>query len=140
MAALFEKRGATRSRVLAVAAELRSAADKYVASPKQASSIWTELPESQPPNDGPPPNDANDLQVVLYNDDETPMQFVVDLLQKFFAMSKDDAVETMLEIHREGAAMCGLYARDEALVLIEQVLTYSRERGQQLRCGWVVPG
>jgi ATP-dependent Clp protease adapter protein ClpS len=139
MAALFEKRGATCSQLLAVAAELRSAADKYVASPKQASPKWVELPESQPPRDGPPPRDASDLQVVLYNDDETPMQFVVDVLQKFFAMSKDDAVEAMLGVHREGVAMCGLYTRDEALALIEQVLAYSSEHGHPLRCGWVVP-
>jgi ATP-dependent Clp protease adapter protein ClpS len=139
MVALFEKRGATRLQVLAAAGELRSAADKYVASPKQASPRWVELPESQPPRDGSPPRDASDLQVVLYNDDETPMQFVVDVLQKFFAMSKDDAVEVMLEVHREGVAMCGLYARNEAIALIEQVLAYSRRHGHPLRCGWVVP-
>lgn len=136
MAALLEKRGATRSRVLAAAAEIRSAAERYVARPKQA---WVLLPESSPPSDGPPPRDANDLQVVLYNDDETPMQFVVDVLQKFFAMSKDDATEAMLDVHREGRALCGLYARDEALALIEQVVAHSREHGHPLRCGWVVP-
>lgn len=139
MAALFEKCGATRSQVLAIAAEIRSAAEKHVARPKQGAQEWVLLPESPPPGDGPPPRDANDLQVVLYNDDETPMQFVVDVLQKFFAMSKDDAAEAMLEVHREGVAMCGLYARAEAMALIEQVLAYSRGHGHPLRCGWVVP-
>jgi ATP-dependent Clp protease ATP-binding subunit ClpA len=83
--------------------------------------------------------DAADLQVVLYNDDYTPMQFVVDVLQKFFSMSRDDATETMLEVHREGVAVCGLYDRGAAQELMKNVLEYAREHGHPLHCGVVVP-
>jgi ATP-dependent Clp protease adapter protein ClpS len=75
-----------------------------------------------------------DLQVVLYNDNFTPMQFVVDVLQKFFAMSADDAKETMLEVHRQGAAVCGLYERSAALDLVKRVLEYARQHGHPLNC------
>ena len=59
--------------------------------------------------------------VVLYNDDYTPMEFVVGILQKFFSMTRDDATEAMLEVHRKGG-VCGLYARDEAVELMKTVL------------------
>jgi ATP-dependent Clp protease ATP-binding subunit ClpA len=80
-----------------------------------------------------------DLQVVLYNDDYTPMEFVVDVLQKFFAMTKDEAKETMLEVHRQGIGLCGLYARKEALEVIKAVSEYAGQRGHPLHCGAVAP-
>jgi len=83
--------------------------------------------------------DCADLQVILYNDNFTPMQFVVDVLQKFFAMSPDDAKETMLEVHRQGAAVCGLYERSAALDLVKRVLEYAREHGHPLNCALKSP-
>jgi ATP-dependent Clp protease adapter protein ClpS len=76
-----------------------------------------------------------ELQVVLYNDDYTPMEFVVGILEKFFSMTRDDATEAMLEVHRKGIAVCGLYARDEAVELMKNVLDYARQHGHPLNCG-----
>ena len=83
--------------------------------------------------------DGADLQVVLYNDNFTPMQFVVDVLQKFFAMSPDDAKEAMLEVHRQGVAVCGLYERSVALDLVKRVLEYARQHGHPLNCALKSP-
>jgi ATP-dependent Clp protease ATP-binding subunit ClpA len=82
---------------------------------------------------------ATDVQVVIYNDEYTPMQFVVDVLQEFFAMSPEDANEAMLEIHREGQAVCGLYARDDGAALVDEVTAYARRNGHPLQCVAVVP-
>lgn len=83
--------------------------------------------------------DATEIQVVLYNDDYTTMEFVVRVLQEFFGMDAEDAKETMLEIHREGAAVCGLYAREDGLALVEQVMALARKSGHPLVCEAVVP-
>jgi ATP-dependent Clp protease adapter protein ClpS len=83
--------------------------------------------------------DAEDLQVVLFNDDKTPMQFVVDVLQRFFSMSKEDATEVMLEVHRDGKAVCGLYAKQLAMDIVKHVRAYIRQHRHPLRCGLAVP-
>ena len=80
-----------------------------------------------------------DVQVVIYNDEYTPMQFVVDVLERFFGMSSEDAKETMLQVHREGAAVCGLYARSEGELLVAQVAAHVRAHGYSLRCAAVTP-
>jgi ATP-dependent Clp protease adapter protein ClpS len=80
------------------------------------------------------PPEADNLQVVLYNDDYTPMQFVVDTLQQFFSMSLEDAKETMLEVHQLGAATCGVYERAAALELMKAVLAHARKHGHPLNC------
>ncbi len=80
-----------------------------------------------------------DVQVVIHNDDHTPMEFVVDVLESFFGMSPDDAKETMLEVHREGAAVCGLYARSEGELLVAQIAAHARAYGYPLRCDVVTP-
>lgn len=82
---------------------------------------------------------ATRVQVVLYNDDYTPMAFVVRVLQEFFGMDAEDAKETMLEVHRDGAAVCGLYAREDGLALVEQVMAFARQNGHPLVCEAVVP-
>jgi ATP-dependent Clp protease ATP-binding subunit ClpA len=83
--------------------------------------------------------DGAELQVVLRNDDFTPMEFVVQVLEKFFGMSREDATETMLEVHRQGAAVCGLYDRDAAQELVKGVLEHSRQHGHPLNCGLAAP-
>jgi len=75
-----------------------------------------------------------DLQVILHNDDYTPMEFVVGVLESFFGMSREDATEAMLEVHREGKAVCGLYARDDAEAIVKQVLEHARRNGHPLLC------
>ena len=83
--------------------------------------------------------DAREVQVVLYNDETTPMAFVADVLQAYFDMSKEDAAETMLEIYRNGKAVCGLYSRQDGEELVRLVLAYAKESGHPLACAAVVP-
>lgn len=80
-----------------------------------------------------------DVQVVIYNDDVTPMQYVVDLLEAFFDMPEEEAKETMLEIHREGKAVCGLYSRKSGEKLVAEVSAHARARGYPLRCITLTP-
>jgi ATP-dependent Clp protease adaptor protein ClpS len=83
----------------------------------------------------PMPHVESDLyRVVLLNDDKTPMEFVVDALQRFLDMDRDTAIRRMLRIHHEGMAECGTYSYDEATKIVNQVLGLARERGHPLRC------
>lgn len=83
---------------------------------------------------------AGDVQVVIRDDHLTPMDFLARVLQKFFEMNREDAAETMLEIYRDGSAVCGLYPRKDGEALVQQVLGYARENGYPLNCSAVSPG
>ena len=72
-------------------------------------------------------------QVLLLNDDFTPMDFVVGVLITFFAMDKVRATQVMLKIHQEGEAICGVYSRDVAETRVLQVNNHSRNH-HPLRC------
>ena len=61
-------------------------------------------------------------QVVLLNDDYTPMEFVVMVLQEFFNKDRETATQIMLKIHHEGSGVCGVYSKDVAATKVEQVL------------------
>ena len=74
------------------------------------------------------------FKVLLLNDDYTPMDFVVDVLQKFFAKNREQATRIMLKVHNEGRGLCGIYPRDIAATKIEQVATYAREHQHPLVC------
>lgn len=78
----------------------------------------------------PPPM----YQVFLLNDDYTPMEFVVDVLQKFFAKNEEAATRIMLQVHHEGRGVCGVYPRDLAATKVTQVLQYAREHQHPLQC------
>lgn len=73
-------------------------------------------------------------QVVLLNDDYTPMDFVVDVLMKFFAMNEEKATQVMLLVHTQGKAVCGVFTRDIAETKAAQVNQYSSECEQPLLC------
>ncbi|MBD1388538.1 ATP-dependent Clp protease adapter ClpS [Neiella sp. HB171785] len=73
-------------------------------------------------------------QVLLNNDDYTPMDFVIDVLQRFFAHSPERATQIMLEVHNEGRGICGVYTRDVAETKVVQVNQYSRENEHPLLC------
>ena len=66
-------------------------------------------------------------QVVLLNDDYTPMEFVVEVLQGFFNMDSEKAVQVMLAVHTQGKATCGIFTRDIAETKSYQVNEYARE-------------
>ena len=78
----------------------------------------------------PPPM----YEVVLLNDDYTPMEFVVAVLQKFFGMNREKATQVMLKVHREGRGVCGVFPRDVAQTKVEQVSGYSRQHQHPLQC------
>ena len=72
--------------------------------------------------------------VVLLNDDFTPMDFVVTVLQKFFSKNREQATQIMLKVHMEGRGVCGIYPRDVAATKVEQVLSFARENQHPLAC------
>jgi ATP-dependent Clp protease adaptor protein ClpS len=72
--------------------------------------------------------------VVLLNDDFTPMDFVVHVLEKFFSMSQEQAMQIMLKVHLEGRGVCGVYPRDVAATKVEQVSNFARENQHPLAC------
>ena len=73
-------------------------------------------------------------QVVLLNDDFTPMDFVTTVLQTIFNMDYERATQIMLKVHMEGRGICGVYPRDVAATKIEQVLSFARENQHPLAC------
>lgn len=73
--------------------------------------------------------------VVLLNDDYTPMDFVTAVLQKFFALSEQRAVEIMWKVHTTGKGGCGLFTRDVAETKAVQINNYSRQHQHPLVCG-----
>ncbi len=73
-------------------------------------------------------------QVVLINDDFTPMDFVIDILRAFFAMSTEKATQIMLQIHTEGKGICGIYSVDVAETKVQLVNDYSKKHQHPLLC------
>jgi ATP-dependent Clp protease adaptor protein ClpS len=73
-------------------------------------------------------------QVLLLNDDYTPMEFVVLVLQKFFGMTRERATQVMLKVHREGMGVCGVYPLDVASTKVQQVSSYARKHQHPLQC------
>jgi len=73
-------------------------------------------------------------QVVLLNDDYTPMDFVVELLQMFFFHPTEKATKIMLEIHNAGKGVCGIYTEDVAATKSSMVNQYSQDNEHPLRC------
>ena len=73
-------------------------------------------------------------KVVLFNDDYTTMDFVIEVLQSFFSMNRERATQVMLKVHEEGSAVCGVYPKDIAETKVEQVSAFAKQRGHPLRC------
>ena len=72
------------------------------------------------------------FKVVLLNDDYTPMEFVIHILEKFFGMNREKATQIMLIVHTEGAAVVGIFPRDIAETKSEQVNLYAQENSHPL--------
>lgn len=73
-------------------------------------------------------------RVVIFNDDYTPMEFVVELLEFFFSMNREAATRIMLKVHTEGKAVCGVYVHDIAETKAAQVNQYARDNEHPLLC------
>jgi ATP-dependent Clp protease adaptor protein ClpS len=87
------------------------------------------LQESKPELKRPPL-----YKVVLLNDDYTPMEFVVEVLEVFFRMNREQATHVMLTVHTKGKGVCGIYSRDIAETKSAQVNQYARENQHPLLC------
>ena len=97
-----------------------------MATRKQSESVL----EAERTKTKPPPK----FRVLLLNDDYTPMEFVVVVLQKFFGMSREQSTRIMLKVHREGVGVCGVFPRDVAATKVELVTGYAREHQHPLAC------
>jgi ATP-dependent Clp protease adaptor protein ClpS len=70
----------------------------------------------------------------MLDDDYTPMEFVVELLQKYFSKNIEDATQIMLQIHQKGRAICGTYYKDIAVTKMNQVMIAAQQAGHPLHC------
>ncbi|MBN9409312.1 MAG: ATP-dependent Clp protease adapter ClpS [Burkholderiales bacterium] len=111
----------------------------------------TKIPPA-PPATGTRPGGANDgdsvvmerrtqktqppqmYQVLMLNDDFTPMEFVVMVLQEYFHKDRETATQIMLKIHLDGRGVCGVYSRDVAATKVNLVLDAARNAGHPLQC------
>ena len=73
-------------------------------------------------------------KVILVNDDFTPMEFVVEILESYFRLGREQATQIMLMVHTKGKGVCGVYPRDIAESKATQVNTYARDSGHPLLC------
>ncbi len=73
-------------------------------------------------------------KVLLLNDDYTPMEFVVHVLQQFFAKSAEEATRIMLHVHQKGVGVCGVYTFEIAETKVTQVMDFSKKHQQPLQC------
>lgn len=73
-------------------------------------------------------------QVVMLNDDYTPMEFVVFVIQEFFKKDRQTATQIMLKIHLDGKAVCGVFSKDIAASKVDQVSQAAKEHGHPLQC------
>ncbi|MBV8679240.1 MAG: ATP-dependent Clp protease adapter ClpS [Aquitalea sp.] len=78
----------------------------------------------------PPPM----YKVLLLNDDFTPMEFVVEVLQQLFHMNREKATQIMLQVHTQGHGVCGVYTKDVAATKVEQVLQFAKAHQHPLQC------
>lgn len=73
-------------------------------------------------------------QVIMINDDYTPMEFVVVVIQEYFGKDLESATRIMLKIHLDGKAVCGVYSKDVAVTKVDQVLEAAHKAGHPLKC------
>ncbi|MEL6621680.1 MAG: ATP-dependent Clp protease adapter ClpS [Pseudomonadota bacterium] len=106
---------------------------------------------AEPPN-GPDDDDGGDGQtgvvtrtrpktkkpnlyrVLILNDDYTPMEFVVHVLEKYFSKGREDATRIMLHVHQKGSGVCGVYTYEVAETKVTQVIDFARQHGHPLQC------
>ncbi|MEQ8370923.1 MAG: ATP-dependent Clp protease adapter ClpS [Alphaproteobacteria bacterium] len=73
-------------------------------------------------------------KVLLLNDDYTPMEFVVLVLERFFHKNQEEATQIMLHVHRRGIGICGVYTYEVAETKVNQVIEFARENQHPLQC------
>ena len=98
----------------------------HMATDKQSDSVL----ETERTQTKPPPL----YKVLILNDDFTPMEFVVIVLQQFFGMDRERATRVMLQVHTEGSGVCGVFPKDVAATKVEQVVSFARQHQHPLAC------
>ncbi len=73
-------------------------------------------------------------KVLLLNDDYTPMEFVVHVLEKFFSKNRQESTDIMLHVHRRGVGLCGVFTYEIAETKVAQVMDFARANEQPLQC------
>lgn len=73
-------------------------------------------------------------KVLMLNDDYTPMEFVVLVLQRFFKMDMEEATRVMLHVHQRGVGICGIFSYEVAETKVNQVMDFARENQHPLQC------
>jgi ATP-dependent Clp protease adaptor protein ClpS len=73
-------------------------------------------------------------RVLLLNDDYTPMEFVVHILERFFSKSREAATEIMLHVHQRGVGVCGIYTYEVAETKVAQTIEFARRHQHPLQC------
>tara|TARA_B100000214_G_C23895496_1_gene593871 strand:- start:524 stop:847 length:324 start_codon:yes stop_codon:yes gene_type:complete len=73
-------------------------------------------------------------KVILLNDDFTPMEFVVHILERFFKIGREKAIEIMLDVHQKGLAVVGVYSNEVAETKVSQVMDHARKNQHPLQC------
>jgi len=73
-------------------------------------------------------------KVLMLNDDYTPMEFVVDVLQRFFRMDIEQATRVMLHVHQKGVGVCGVFSYEVAETKVTQVTDFARQNQHPLQC------
>lgn len=73
-------------------------------------------------------------QIIMHNDDYTPMEFVVAILESFFHMDRTKATQVMYEVHMTGKAVCGIFSRDIAETKADLVIEHARQHEHPLLC------
>ncbi|MCH8685952.1 ATP-dependent Clp protease adapter ClpS [Pedomonas mirosovicensis] len=73
-------------------------------------------------------------KVLMLNDDYTPMEFVVHVLQRFFRMSAEDATRIMMHVHQRGVGVCGIFTYEVAETKVNQVVDFARKHQHPLQC------
>lgn len=80
------------------------------------------------------PKKPSQYKVLLLNDDYTPMEFVVHVLERFFNKGREDATQIMLHVHQKGVGICGVYTYEVAETKVTQVLDLARQHQHPLQC------
>jgi ATP-dependent Clp protease adaptor protein ClpS len=73
-------------------------------------------------------------KVILLNDDYTPMEFVVRVLERYFHKTREEATRIMLQVHQKGMGICGVFTREVAETKVRQVMMYAAESQHPLQC------
>lgn len=73
-------------------------------------------------------------KVLMLNDDYTPMEFVVHVLERFFSKNRDEATQIMMHVHRRGVGVCGVFTYEIAETKVTQVMDFARKHQHPLQC------